>query len=216
MPNHCENTLTVRGPETDVARFVKECVHGDPDWKPGEGETEESRPEHLDFNALIPMPRELRETTSGSDGKIGYEVWHDPDQSGWRNIASYPWVQELLKAAGLKATRTNVKAVLAAKDPAYKREGDRYNRNILEYGCPTWYEWACREWGTKWNSYNFQEVRRAKGRYDCVFATAWSPPEPVFYAIVEKYPTLTVQYDYSIEGGCGEGEQTLVGEKARA
>jgi len=207
MPNHCENSVLVTGPEKDVAAFEQRCVRPDAD---DGGKLE------FDFNGLIPMPKELKDTTASSDGDVGYEVWHDPDPRKWKAVAAYPWVQDLLKAAGLGTTRANVKAVLAAKDPEYKRQGDRYNRNILEYGVPNWYEWANRNWGTKWNGYGYAEEERRTGLFRFRFTSAWAPPDPVLRAIVEAFPTLRVEYFYSIEGGCGEGSETLVGEKARA
>lgn len=70
-----------------------------------------------------------------------------------------------------------------------------------------WYNWACAEWGTKWNAYEVsatlqigsqatQELDRkafdaldaeADVTLNVQFDTAWSVPEPIFDHIIENY-----------------------------
>jgi len=57
----------------------------------------------------------------------------------------------------------------------------RYEENLKNYGHKTWYEWSNANWGTKWNSYDFQ------AQDECIsFSTAWAPPEPVITELAEK------------------------------
>jgi TPR repeat protein/DNA-binding IscR family transcriptional regulator len=49
------------------------------------------------------------------------------------------------------------------------------------------------EWGTKWNADQGQiEGDPAEGSFTMRFDTAWSVPEPIFKAIAEQYPSLTL------------------------
>jgi hypothetical protein len=65
-----------------------------------------------------------------------------------------------------------------------------------------WYDWCSSEagWGTKWNSYDNRIEAESDGLFECYFETAWSPPMPVFEALAEKYPELTIKVEYFDEG----------------
>ena len=54
MPNHCQNSLIVRGPQTDIAAFKEKAVNPDDDGKPNV----------FDIGQFIPMPDELRSAKS--------------------------------------------------------------------------------------------------------------------------------------------------------
>ena len=65
-----------------------------------------------------------------------------------------------------------------------------------------WYAWQIRHWGTKSNSYWFEDSEPGLYR----FCTAWSPPLPVVRVLSELFPELEITLDYE-EGGeglCGE------------
>lgn len=64
---------------------------------------------------------------------------------------------------------------------------------FAETGFRDWYSWACHNWGTKWNSYCGKIQERAEGRLKFRFQTAWSFPEPIFDALLVRYPAL--QFD---------------------
>ena len=66
--------------------------------------------------------------------------------------------------------------------------GKAYIDNILEYGYDHWYEWACNNWGTKWNACNTRI-----GVNEVSFDTAWCEPIPVIRALSEKFPNLVVR-----------------------
>ena len=52
----------------------------------------------------------------------------------------------------------------------------RQYMNMKIYGHPTWYDWCCENWGTKWNSMHGDAYS---------FDTAWAPPVPIFNRIAE-------------------------------
>ena len=78
---------------------------------------------------------------------------------------------------------------------------EQIKRNIELYGSPTWYEWCNRNWGTKWNAYHQHIGYLDEGELYLEFDTAWSPPEPVYEAIAERFPDLQLEIRYIDEGG---------------
>lgn len=81
MPNHCDNRLTVKGSEEDIAKFKKECI-----------KVEDGNTLNFDFNAILPMPKELEETHAPSlfdhpdpelIEKYGTDNWYDWKVTNW-------------------------------------------------------------------------------------------------------------------------------------
>ena len=68
-----------------------------------------------------------------------------------------------------------------------------------KYGADNWYDWQINNWGTKWNASNVDIIMDEKLYYN--FDTAWSPPEPWFYKLVQKYPNIDMHLEYE-EAGC--------------
>lgn len=54
-----------------------------------------------------------------------------------------------------------------------------------------WYMWRVANWGSKWNSYEFDGDRISDTVYDCAFSTAWSCPQPVIRALAARFPMLS-------------------------
>lgn len=77
-----------------------------------------------------------------------------------------------------------------------------------------WYNFNTREWGTKWDAGQAEVEKTAEG-VAVAFETAWSPPEPIFHAMVEQFPDLTFDIWWEEEQGFGaeltgeNGELTL-------
>ena len=59
------------------------------------------------------------------------------------------------------------------------------------------YEWCCENWGTKWNSYSWDQFEsRWEDEYDeeyidLRFETAWGPPTGILKKIHEKVPDFS-------------------------
>lgn len=47
----------------------------------------------------------------------------------------------------------------------------------------SWYHWRLQNWGTKWNSYDFELYDESKSDLQVRFLTAWSPPHEIFIAL---------------------------------
>ena len=97
------------------------------------------------------MPESLN-ITAGSmqDQSIAvYNYVVRNDDTKLRAMLSYPWVS--------KEGITTVKELsdyFIAREKDIVAIGEKYVTNIELYGCPTWYEWCNRYWGTKWNAGN--------------------------------------------------------------
>ena len=72
---------------------------------------------------------------------------------------------------------------------------ETYKANLKKYGFENWYDWCVANWGTKWNSYDFDS-----NDDECSFSTAWAPPLPVIAELAKKTGnTFVLEY---IEEGC--------------
>lgn len=65
-----------------------------------------------------------------------------------------------------------------------------------------WYNFNNREWGTKWDAYDLHVDSAPKAFY-ATFSSAWSPPLPVFEAMVEQHPELNFDFSWEEEQGWG-------------
>lgn len=57
---------------------------------------------------------------------------------------------------------------------------------------PAWYDWRCKNWGTKWNACD-TEVAREGDAILLSFDTAWAPPIPIFKEVARRFPNLTIK-----------------------
>jgi hypothetical protein len=140
----------------------------------------------LDFDKIIPMPAELRDTVSPV--KIV-----DTDVEAERiNTAHVSTVLVADDTHQGKQTRAITRAQAEQREATYGRTG---LGPVL-----TWYEWATKNWGTKWNVMNASSFQRTDaGRLNLVFTTAWSMPTPIFAALENTYG-VTVHARTMVEG----------------
>ena len=65
-----------------------------------------------------------------------------------------------------------------------------------------WYNWNINNWGTKWDiDGKYSQIDGDDYSFQVTFETAWSPPEQIYYALREKYPTVDITWFYD-EPGC--------------
>lgn len=73
----------------------------------------------------------------------------------------------------------------------------------LRYGYPSWFEWRCDNWGTKWNAY---EIEYKSGSSIIEFDTAWSAPHPVIERLAVLFPDVIIEHRWADEDtGCNCG-----------
>jgi hypothetical protein len=126
----------------------------------------------FDFNKIIPMPKELRIVASPV------------------MIVSQ---KEYNKAAKELEASKDKGYILASLPLTIKMQKDYLKR----FGSDNWYDWACKNWGTKWGAYDCSWNKQTLSFY-----TAWSPPMPVIEALSKMFPKATFVLQYADEG-CG-------------
>jgi len=74
---------------------------------------------------------------------------------------------------------------------------------LKKYGAKNWYDWANKNWGTKWNIYSDElSVNREEDFDQYGFYTAWAPPTRWLEKVAEMYPELEFEV-YFEEPGIG-------------
>jgi hypothetical protein len=188
MPNWVQTKLTFNGEPERVSELL-ETIKTEKD-----GDIR-----HFDFEKIIPMPQSMK-ITSGSSTDFGIDILkyrENGDDSALKSRLSWPWVVK----AGIKTVEELVEHAIEG-GLADLHEGKLALDNIKNYGCKDWYDWAVKNWGTKWNS--------SDGIYEngtLSFQTAWSLPEPVLVKLSEMFPDVTIGVVYADEdigSNCGE------------
>jgi hypothetical protein len=145
-----------------------------------------------DFNKIIPMPEELN-ISSGSQGELGQYIINGTGGS------TFLGDEELRKRFAGLSEEDQQKAL---------KVGQQYIDNKAKYGHTTWYDWAIKNWGTKWNSYSCKKHDSAT---EIIFEiqTAWSSVPDMIGKMAEKFPTVLIEYVYADEDtGCNCGRLT--------
>ena len=90
-------------------------------------------------------------------------------------------------------------------------ESDKSKELRAKYGADDWYEWAIKNWGTKWNATSIDdwEVEEDKTSAQIVFDTAWSQPTEWLLNASKIYPNLSFDLDYYEEGNCFIGHYNI-------
>jgi asparagine synthetase A len=73
---------------------------------------------------------------------------------------------------------------------------------------PDWWNWRNDNWGTKWNLVPthdgdltaYTTIEDSEDFIQLEFDTAWSPPNGIYEAIVDKYPDISVNWFYREDG----------------
>lgn len=69
------------------------------------------------------------------------------------------------------------------------------------YGASNWFDWRCKNWGTKNEAHNVEVYADEPDRLALSFTNPWIAPVEYFNAIAEKYNlTITVGVIYETEG----------------
>ena len=119
MPNWTYNCMTFKN-EKDFRKVVKKCVVDN----------------QFDFNTVVPMPKLLKDTESGTEEWSLLEFAKDMQDTPENIVESY--------------TKTRNYNISAER----KRKLANCLKALKIYGTPDWYDWACQQWGTKWNAQN--------------------------------------------------------------
>jgi hypothetical protein len=188
MPNHTANNFTITGPKDTVLAFIERAKETNPD---------ELDPKQLSLNSFIPMPSELKHTTSPTRIQTQEEI--DATWAEWKRkkaiseLGSY----EQHRPFGLGLTR------------------QQYDELISKYGATNWYDWCVANWGTKWDCYevgawNINDHRDHTISATICYETAWSPVTEFWCKVSEMYPECEFFHEFADEGGGFLGHETIV------
>ena len=155
----------------------------------------------LDFNKIIPMPESLN-IEAGSRTEKGLKAYKD-------FVYVYTFAGTEQKNL-LNIPKEKEEIFLRARQDIRRDEwelGKAAFQNEQKYGATTWYEWARKNWGTKWSAYN-AEIGEDN---TIMFNTAWSRAMPVIQKLAENFPDLYFEYcwadeDFGVNVGMAEFE----------
>lgn len=181
MPNHVTNILKIQADKKTVRSILKRI------------KSDEIGLGSIDFNKIIPMPESLN-IESGSRSNKGLEIYRaylGATVPGTDTENPDPKVVGKLSAAH---------QIQLAEDSDLFRLGKQCYENIREYGHADWYSWSIANYGTKWNSYGYDDFPKYQEGSDMIkFLTAWSPPYPVLEKLSEMYPDVTFSHQWADE-----------------
>lgn len=174
MPNHTTNLLEITGEPSDVKAFIDAVNKGD-----GNG---------IEFETIVPMPEELRNTTSPCRIMTQEEI----DKS-WEEWNKLPSDKRGERPLGIGLTQ------------------EQHDEYVRKYGHAEWYSWAVENWGTKWAAYDDLgwDCIEDTGYASICFHTAWAPPSAFFIQASKKFPNLEFELSFADEGGGFLGLQII-------
>lgn len=174
MPNHVFTKLTITGPTTHIKQFIKDADGGEAN--------------RLDCNKILPMPDELRKTSSPnkvmSQAEID-QIWADFNKLSPEDQKKFGG-----KPFGLGITQ------------------ELHDTLVAKHGFDNWYDWSIANYGTKWGIYDTAEWEVGTKQASLFYCTAWSPADKFFINASVKYPKLLFITEFADEGGGFVGRET--------
>ena len=138
----------------------------------------------LDFNKLIPMPKELNIEASSS-GEKGLIFLYLTSLNLYNTVTirkAYKSLNPFNKEINLNPFFKKIDSNLSKyeNDENFQKSielGKKYLDNYIKYGYCHWYNWAVNNWGTKWNVEDeVSVIDIGDDNYEIIFDTAWSCP----------------------------------------
>ena len=202
MPNYVKQKVLIAGSDEERQQ-VRDLL----DQKPNDFEVEKDV-SYFDFNRVIPMPDSLHMTSGSTENiakalinkpKYAFEVPFNEDmrEGIFTNLSAFykTYFKSMnpikLNDAGFEdytKKLTEVWDKISKDNDSDSLEHTiQYLDNKRKYGATSWYDWACDNWGTKWNA---GSVYWSDQNDIISFDTAWSIPLPVYKELAKKFPTV--------------------------
>jgi hypothetical protein len=146
----------------------------------------------VDFNKVIPMPPELDVEESSRSSKA-LVICRDMVERGLKVMITDKNDGVNIEVLGDRQEDINAFSVNYLNDIAEDNDllslGMRCLHNIAEHGVTSWYGWRVENWGTKWNSYGYDDYYQYEQENGVIsFDTAWDAARPVIKKMSEMYP----------------------------
>lgn len=183
MPNHVANVIKMQGIKNLPLFSTKEGIL------------------YFDFNKLIPMPKSLNMESNSVEDLAIEAVMRKLSKSrffgkNYKQISDEDWEKRVIIPG------KNVEEL--------QKAGLQYISNQVLYDVTTWYDWCYNNWGTKWNSYEFEFEDNNTIR----FQTAWNCPEPVIQKLAQVYLDIRIEHWWADED-CGSNSGYRVYENGK-
>lgn len=150
MPNHIMNILVVAGAASSITSMLEKLKSDD---------------NPIDFDKILPMPKELHKVISPV--RIISQ-------------AEYDRVKDTDEQTGIT-----------------QEMSDDYKKR---FGSDNWYDWALKNWGTKWGSYEASvEIDDNGETATFEFQTAWSSGASAIIHLSKQYPDLSFKLSFADE-----------------
>jgi hypothetical protein len=201
MPNHVTNILTIHADSEERLSEILTAIAYD---EIGLGT--------IDFNKINPMPPEL-DIESGSRSGRALKMYQEyqNERSAVVTAAACGSMPDDVLSFRLKELRERFDKQTGANAGLFEL-GKQCYENIEKHGFADWYSWRSSlfsGWGTKWNSYGYDEPHVYDGGNRLEFQTAWNRPEPVIVRLSKMYPDARFQHAWADEDiGVNVGEIT--------
>ena len=172
MPNYVTNRLEINA-DRETVQNVMDFLKGKTD--------EDSTPCYIDFNNIIPMPKDLliEASTSGEFGMQYIIAQQRKPFNSQDDLKVIQWME-------IQEEKVREEAL---------QLGMTYLRNWGKYGYPTWYEWSIANCSTKWHAFN-QNFEEPNVLW---FDTAWEGVPLLIQTLSEKFPDIEFLYAYADE-----------------
>jgi len=175
MPNHIDNNVLIIAND-ELVKQIRDEIRGDEiDSNTGERVC-------IDFDKIVPMPKELEDTRSPS--QIVTKEEYDKQE------ARFIELKALCKAINEKDEEEHTD-----EDKKILQEMYFFSRSLTQelsdeykakFGYDNWYDWKVNNTGTKWGAYTC--VGGDHSENYLFFQTAWAHPEKLMVALSKKYP----------------------------
>lgn len=180
MPNYVNHRLEIKAPSEERLEEILNSIQS--------VSKEDGTVQPIDFNSIDPMPEEL-----SMEFSLGEEM-----------VARY-LVRDLLDPVPKRWATEGWNSLTEEQQEKCTPNARKMIENILKYGYPNWYDWACDRWGTKWNV--LEASREEKNII--LFQTAWSLPDKILKTLSRKFEDTIFKVAYADENigrNCGVAE----------
>ena len=214
MPNWVKNIVTFDGEQNEIERLL-DFIKRDKDEDADENEYGRGT---IDFNKVIPMPKDLNipESSKTSDAIDIYLTAINPETRDFGvKKTSKNYFQHIINIIPMKyfgcyktaLTEEEVEKITSNSFNGTFKElfalGKKAITNLKKYGALTWYGWCLKYWDTKWNACD--SISTNSNTIE--FNTAWSAPRNVIEKIAEMFPSVEIIHlwaDEDIGNNCGK------------
>ena len=89
------------------------------------------------------------------------------------------------------------KALQGTTSPTQDEDKVKAKQRLKKYGAENWHDWACNNWGTKWNSSDTEIIEDERDGLTYSFNTAWDCPreivEKLQHILDEELPFISIE-----------------------